>query len=193
MILVDKYFGLRNDVRMVLSREAVDYGAVLREPPETLSVVDTAQALRIPVTMLGDSLRRRTESASGTELSPSQARVLSQLSAGDSLTISTLAQSQNLAVSSMTEVVVRLGEGGLVRKEPSTEDRREVRVSITKRGRARLESALNARNEYLADRLHQLSDDDRAKVAAALPALWRMAGVDADIWPRLRVTSATAR
>lgn len=176
---------------MVQGRAVIDYGALLRSGPASLSAPDTAQALRIPVTMLGDSLRRCTEGAGGSGLSPSQAKVLSQLSAGDSLTVSVLAQSQGLAASSMTEVVAKLGDEGFVRKEQSSDDRREVRVSITKIGRERLEAALAVRNEFLAQRLAELDDDDRAKIVAALPALWRLADLDADIWPRLRGTSVS--
>ena len=75
--------------------------------------------------------------------------MLSQLSVGDSLTISNLAQSQQLATSSMAEVVAKLAAAGLVTKTASSDDRREVRVSITKQGQRHLAAALQVRTELL--------------------------------------------
>jgi DNA-binding MarR family transcriptional regulator len=166
------------------------FGELLRRAPETVSVDELAQGLRIPVTILGDTLRRVTENFA---LSPTQARVLSQLSAGDSLSISVLAASQELAVSSMTESVVKLEAAGLVVKGPSSDDRREVRVSITAEGRRRLDKALRARTDVLVESLAALSDEERRALAAALPALWRLADRDPDLWPRVRVKPPVAR
>jgi DNA-binding MarR family transcriptional regulator len=166
------------------------FGELLRRPPDSLTIAEAAQALRIPVTTLGDFLRRRPE---GIPLTGTQGRALSQLSAGDSLTVSTLAQSQDLAVSSMTEVIVRLADSGFVRKAPSPDDRREVRVSITAAGRRHLANALQARTEVLIARLEQLTEAERTSLVAALPALWRLSELDPDIWPRIREKPTVTR
>jgi DNA-binding MarR family transcriptional regulator len=168
---------------MVRESDDIQFGDLLRRSPGTISSAELAAALRIPVTTLADMLRRRTRSFTVT---PTQSRVLSQLSAGDSLSISALAQSQDLAISSMTEAVNRLTDRGLARKEQSVDDRREVRVSITKEGLRQLRAALKARTDQLTAALDQLPPDDRERLAAALPALWRLAEIDPDIWPRLR-------
>jgi DNA-binding MarR family transcriptional regulator len=97
-----------------------------------------------------------------------------------------LAAAQELAVSSMTESVVKLEAAGLVRKGPSPDDRREVRVSITSEGRRRLDKALRARTDVLVEALGTLSGEERLALAAALPALWRLADRDPDLWPRVR-------
>jgi DNA-binding MarR family transcriptional regulator len=165
------------------SDDDIQFGDLLRRSPDAISPAELAAALRIPVTTLADMLRRRTR---GFTVTPTQARVLSQLSAGDSLSVSVMAQSQELAISSMTEAINRLADAGLVRKEQSVDDRREVRVSITKEGLRQLTAALSARTEQLAAALDQLRPDDRERLAAALPALWRLADIDPDIWPRLR-------
>jgi DNA-binding MarR family transcriptional regulator len=162
--------------------ERLHFGRLLRQPPENLGVDEIAQALRIPVTTLGETLRRQSGKLT---LSSSHARVLSQLSAGDSLTISNLSQSQQLAMSSMAEVVAKLAAAGLVTKTASSDDRREVRVSITKQGQRHLAAALEARTELLARRLTELSEQDRLSIAAALPALWRLSELDPEIWPRI--------
>lgn len=151
---------------------------------------ELAQGLRIPITMLGDKLRRVTENFA---LSPTQARVLSQLSAGDSLSISVLAAAQELAVSSMTESVLKLEAAGLVHKGPSPDDRREVKVTITSEGRRQLDKALRARTDVLVESLGALTPEERLALAAALPALWRLADRDPDLWPRVREKPPVAR
>ncbi|MEU7812295.1 MarR family transcriptional regulator [Pseudonocardia sp. NPDC049154] len=160
-----------------------DFGRMLRRPPSELGLHDIAQALRIPVQTIGVWLSAGSRRA----MPPAQARVLSQLSVGDSLAVSALAQSQQLANSSMTEVVARLVAAGLVTKTASPEDRREVRVSITAEGRRRLAEVLEERTALLEERLAHLSDTEREAVAAALPALWRIADLSPDIWPRIPV------
>lgn len=175
---------------MVQNPPPIRFGDLLRRSPDELTTRELAQALRIPVTTVGDSLRLR---AGRLPVTTSQARVLSQLSAGDSLSITTLARSQELAVSSMTESVTRLVEAGLVRKEQSPDDRRESKVTITKEGRHRLHRALEARTADLAGRLDLLDEDQRRNLAAALPALWRLADLDPEIWPRVREKASPPR
>ncbi|KAA9164448.1 MarR family transcriptional regulator [Amycolatopsis acidicola] len=160
----------------------IRFGRLLAKAPAELTLHETAQALRIPVTTIGDWLRAGTRTQA---LAPAQAKVLSQLSLGDSLTVSALAQAQDIATSSMTEVVARLVSAGLVTKTAAPEDRRVVRVSITRQGRQRLAQALEERTAMLEKRLADLSADEREKVAAALPALWKLAELSPDIWPRL--------
>lgn len=170
--------------------DAAGFGEVLRREPGLVTTDELAASLRVPVTILADVLRRRTH---GFGLPPAQARVLSQLSAGDSLSLSQLAQSHQLANSSMTELVNRLVEAGLVNKEQAVGDRREMRVSITKQGLKRLAHTSHTRTAELIDLLDQVGEEDRLRLAAALPALWRLAGIDPDLWPRLRPRSrATA-
>jgi DNA-binding MarR family transcriptional regulator len=186
---LDRCFVVRNAFAMVRKPEPTRFGDVLRRIPDSLSASELAEALRVPVTTIADGLRRRSRDFPVT--SP-QARVLSQLSLGDSLSVSVLAQSQGLAVSSMTESISRLAEAGLVRKEQSVDDRREVKVSITKEGQRRLSRALSARTAQLTGAVEQLTDAEREAVAAALPALWKLADLDPDIWPRVRSPRGTA-
>ncbi|WAH96318.1 MarR family winged helix-turn-helix transcriptional regulator [Arthrobacter sp. MMS18-M83] len=143
---------------------------------------DLAGLLRVPVTILGDTLRR---ASSGRALPPSQGQALSQLSAEESLTVSQLAQAQEVAVSSMTETVQRLEAKGLITKTGAEQDRRQVRVAITAEGRYRLKETVHARDELLRGRLERLASEDLERLAAAAPVLWRLARLDSGIWPRI--------
>ncbi|ODU07012.1 MAG: hypothetical protein ABS81_02650 [Pseudonocardia sp. SCN 72-86] len=150
--------------------------------PAALSVEQIGAASRIPLTMIGSRLR---ESTGQTALTAPQSLVLSQLTVAEALPITELADADGRAISTMTEIVGRLAKAGLVRKHSGTEDRRQVLVSITDEGRRALTESRERRNEWLAGRIAELGDHERVALASALPALWRIAGVDPDIWPRL--------
>ncbi|MBT2535472.1 MarR family winged helix-turn-helix transcriptional regulator [Arthrobacter sp. ISL-69] len=149
---------------------------------EAGSTADLASFLRVPLTILGDVVRR---AGKGRALPTSQAQVLSQLSAEESLSVSELARAQELAVSSMTEVLQRLQARGLITKTGTEQDRRQVRVAITADGRHRLNETAAARDEMLGMRLASLPEDELKRLEAAVPALWRLARLDAEIWPRI--------
>jgi DNA-binding MarR family transcriptional regulator len=70
--------------------------------------------------------------------------------------------------------VDRLETAGLLRRVRSQDDRRRVGLELTLDGRAILKRVRARRTTWLADRLAHLSDEDRERVEAALPALRRM-------------------
>jgi DNA-binding MarR family transcriptional regulator len=96
-----------------------------------------------------------------------------------------LAAREGVTQPAMTQLISRLEESGLVRREPSPDDGRVVLVAITEAGRATLAHRRSARAERLAGVIAQLSPDHRAALAAALPALDALASVPrADEPPR---------
>ena len=88
-----------------------------------------------------------------------------------------LAAREGVTQPAMTQLISRLEESGLVRREPSPDDGRVVLVAITEQGRATLAHRRSARTERLAGIIAQLSPDHRAALAAALPALDALASV----------------
>jgi DNA-binding MarR family transcriptional regulator len=91
-----------------------------------------------------------------------------------------LAAREGVTQPAMTQLISRLEESGLVRREPSPEDGRVVLVVITDEGRATLARRRAARKERLASIIAQLSPDHRAALAIALPALDALARVPRD-------------
>lgn len=83
----------------------------------------------------------------------------------------------------MTQLVSRLEDAGLVRREPDAADGRVVQVVITDEGRAALARRRAARAGRLAVILGQLSPGHRAALAAALPALDALASARRDEEP----------
>lgn len=74
----------------------------------------------------------------------------------------------------MTQLVRRLEQAGLVRRDADADDRRVVMVGITAAGREELSRRRAAQAAALAELLAELSAADRAAIAEALPALDRL-------------------
>lgn len=86
-----------------------------------------------------------------------------------------LAARRGMAVNSATAVVERLVHAGLVERVADPSDRRVVRVRLTAAG-TRLRDAVGAlRRAQYVRLLEQLTPDERERLAAAIPALARLA------------------
>lgn len=77
----------------------------------------------------------------------------------------------------MTQLITRLEEAGLARREASPADGRVVLVAITDNGQATLARRRAVRSERLGAILAELSPGHRDALTAALPALDALAGI----------------
>src|SRR5258708_11074694 len=91
--------------------------------------------------------------------------------------LTVLAVREGVTQPAMTQLISRLEDSGLVRREASPEDGRVVLVVITDDGRAMLARRRAVRAERLAGIIAQLDPDHRAALAGALPALDALANV----------------
>ena len=85
----------------------------------------------------------------------------------------------------MTQLISRLEDDGLVRREADPADGRVVQVRITDEGRATLARRRAGRAAKLAVILTQLSPEHQAALAAAVPALDALAAARRDEQPAL--------
>ncbi|MGH8861348.1 MAG: MarR family transcriptional regulator [Jatrophihabitantaceae bacterium] len=86
-----------------------------------------------------------------------------------------LASCEKVQPPSMTKVLANLEERGLVRREAHPSDRRQAILSVTDEGRALLESERRSRDAWLAQRLSELSADERAVLRDVIPVLDKLA------------------
>jgi DNA-binding MarR family transcriptional regulator len=93
------------------------------------------------------------------------------------VTLGRLAELEAVQPPSMTRIVAKLEDLGLVARVTDDADRRVARVSVTPAADELLEEVRTRRNELLAARLADLGPDDVAALQAALPALERLAGL----------------
>ena len=111
-------------------------------------------------------------------LSGAQLFVLEKLAASPALSINDLAEATVTHQSSVSVVVRRLVEEGLVRRLASGDDGRKAAVSLTPRGRRLLERAPGAAQDRLIEGLRRMSAADRRALAAQLQRLVRAMGLD---------------
>src|SRR5579859_5450312 len=120
-------------------------------------------------------LFRSLSPASG--LSMTAAATLASLERLGPQRLTLLAAREGVTQPAMTQLISRLEDSGLVRREASPEDGRVVLVVITDEGRATLARRRAGRTERLAGILGQLDPDQRAALAGALPALDALASI----------------
>jgi DNA-binding MarR family transcriptional regulator len=120
-------------------------------------------------------LFRSLSPASG--LSMTAAATLASIERLGAQRLTVLAAREGVTQPAMTQLISRLEESGLVRRESSQEDGRVVLVVITDEGRAVLARRRAVRTGKLAGIIAQLGPEHRAALAGALPALDALASV----------------
>jgi len=139
---------------------------------KTLLDTDLASRLRFTVMRLARRLRQTGDS----DATLSQLSALSSIDHRGPLTLGELAAVERVAPPSMTRIVSHLEDRGLVSREVDAADRRVSRVSTTAEGQRLLERSRNKKTAYLAARIENLSDEDRALLQRALPVIERLVG-----------------
>jgi DNA-binding MarR family transcriptional regulator len=133
------------------------------------------ERFRLAVLRLARRLRR--QSAAG--VTPSQATALSSLSRNGAMAIGRLAEREQITKSSVTRLVGKLEELGMVGRAADPADGRSWVIDITQRGAEYLADADRRADAYLARQFEALSGRDRRAIEAALPALERLLDVRA--------------
>jgi DNA-binding MarR family transcriptional regulator len=131
---------------------------------------DLPARLRLVVTRLARQLRQRAV----VDLTPSQISALATIERAGPVTLGELAALERVQPPSVTVVVTRLEEKGLVVRRQDPQDRRVVRVETTKDGRRLLARSRSRKDAELDRRLRRLSDEERATLASAAAILERL-------------------
>ena len=132
-----------------------------------------ATAMRISISRLARRLRVERLGLGGTEtvISDIQLAALAALERHDSMTPGELAEHEKVQPPSMTRVIAVLEERGLVRRAPHATDRRQVVLTVTLAGRDLVQRVRRRREAWLAQRLQELSPEERQVLRAAAPIL----------------------
>ncbi len=99
------------------------------------------------------------------------ASTLSVLARGGPMRLTDLAEAAAVTQPSMTGLVGRLVSQGLVERTPDDQDRRSVKIAIADAGRDLLARRRVLQASTLASLIDTLDADDRAALAAAVPAI----------------------
>ena len=135
--------------------------------------LEAVATLRGAVLRLGRRLRYQT--LGDADLSATELAVLGRIGLCGPMAPSALARAEHVKPPSMTKVIERLQEQGLVRRDPHPTDGRQCLISRTEAGEAFVQATRERRTAWLAERLGGLSSEDRQAVLAAAPALQRLA------------------
>lgn len=109
------------------------------------------------------------------DLTFSQLSALTSLQLAGALTPRELADVERVQPPTMTKIVGKLEERGLVARTPHPTDGRQVILAATEKGRAVYAFNERARNEWLAAELEQLTPDERETLARAAEIMQRVA------------------
>jgi DNA-binding MarR family transcriptional regulator len=127
-----------------------------------------AARMRLAVLRLARRLRQQ---AAGSDLSPSMLSALSSVERFEPITLGDLAAAERVQPPTMTKIVARLEEAGLVLREPDPVDGRVSRVRLSRAGRRQMASNRSRKDAYLVGLLRTLPDADVRKLADAMTVL----------------------
>jgi DNA-binding MarR family transcriptional regulator len=132
-----------------------------------------ATAMRISISRLARRLRVERLGLGGPEtaLSDIQLASLAALERHESMTPGELAEHEKVQPPSMTRVIAVLEERGLVRRAPHATDRRQVVLTVMPEGRDLVQRVRRRREAWLAQRLQELTPEERQVLRAAAPIL----------------------
>lgn len=113
---------------------------------------------------------RRLRQEAGTDLSPSLSAALATVDRFGPLTPTELAARERVQRPTITRVICRLEEAGLVTRAPDPADGRSTLITVSPAGRAVLTEIRTRKDAFLSARLDALDPQDRATLerAAAL-------------------------
>jgi len=113
-------------------------------------------------------------------LSLTAAATLATLERSGPRRLTALAAQEGVTQPAMTQLIARLQDSGLVRREADPADGRVVQVRLTDQGRDMLARRRAVRAERLAGILARISPEDQAALGAALPAIEALATAQRD-------------
>src|SRR3982751_5635308 len=123
---------------------------------------ELARTLREAITRLN---RRVRQARPVGDLTFSQLSALTSLQLAGALTPRELADVERVQPPTMTKIVSKLEDRGLVVRSPHPTDGRQVILAATEQGRAVFAQFEKARNEWLAVQLASLTPDERETLA----------------------------
>jgi DNA-binding MarR family transcriptional regulator len=142
----------------------------------TISAVSPEQCARrlmevIPLVMrqLRGSMRQQSMQAHG--LTIAHFRTLLLLGRVKSSPLTEVAAHLGLSGPAASRMVQNLVSRGWVVRQPGIEDRRQISLRLSERGRAVLKSAQRAGESRLAEALNRLSPEQRAEISQAMDIL----------------------
>jgi len=119
--------------------------------------------------------RRLRQTRPVGDLTIAQISALQSLDAAGALTPRELAEAERVQPPTMTRIIARLDERGLIARTPHPTDGRQAILSASAEGRRLIEEYRRMRDEWLAQRLLKLTGEERDTLQRAAEILSRIA------------------
>jgi len=133
---------------------------------------EVADRLGMAITRLARLLRQQAVD----DLTPTMRAAVGTIAREGPLTLGELAASEQVAPPTITKVVAKLEDRGLVEREGDPTDRRVARVVLSDLGVRWLEADRQRRHAWLADRIDKLDAADRDGLVRAVSAIESLIG-----------------
>ncbi len=138
---------------------------------QSMPPAQLAHQLRDAITRLN---RRVRQARPVGDLTVTQLSALTSIRLGGAVTPRELADVERVQPPTMTKIVAKLEERGLVQRSPHPTDGRQVILAVTEGGRTVLDQFERVRDVWLAHRLAELSDADQETLHHAAEILQRL-------------------
>ncbi len=136
--------------------------------------LELAARLRVALARLARQLRQQA----GPHLSPTLQSVLATIALHGPLPLGELAAREQVAPPTITKLLARLDEHGLIQRQRGADDKRVILVSLTADGQQQFDESRTRRTAWLMDRLAALDDTQQADLARAVELLEAIADPD---------------
>ncbi|MEA3055689.1 MAG: hypothetical protein QOD30_1121 [Actinomycetota bacterium] len=133
---------------------------------------EVADRLGMAITRLARLLRQQAVD----DLTPTMRAAVGTIAREGPLTLGELAASEQVAPPTVTKVVAKLEDRGLVEREGDPTDRRVARVVLSDLGQRWLEADRRRRHAWLADRIDKLDPAERERLVRAVDAIESLIG-----------------
>lgn len=152
-------------------RDGDQLGTVAGRPPSPAEVDAVMLGAQVMVAVTAQSI-----AAIEAEVSLPQLRVLVILASRGPQTLNAVARSLEIHPSNATRACDRLVDAGLLRRAEDTNDRRQLRLTLTPSGERLVHRVMDHRRSHVEDLLRRVPPLQRAQLAGALRALGAAAG-----------------
>lgn len=143
-------------------------------PPDVDVDLELAARLRAALARLARQLRQQA----GPQLSPTLQSMLATIALHGPLPLGELAALEQVAPPTITKLLARLDEQGLIQRQRGADDKRVTLVSLTADGQRQFDESRTRRTAWLVDRLAHLDSTQQADLARAVELLEAIANPD---------------
>lgn len=142
--------------------------------PTAIDVSELTTQLRLSITRLARKLRREGDPG----VTPTLLAALSTIERHGPVTAGGLADHEQVERPTVTRLLAALGTRGLIERTTDPLDGRVTWLQISAEGRKLLQRTRRRKDEYLANRIRQLSPEDQTSLQRAAEILERLSEGD---------------